>query len=38
MLHHAVTDEVDLAGIDDLLALVASHANAQVSTIMALAQ
>ena len=37
MLHHAVTDEVDLAGIDDLLALVASHANAQVTTIMALA-
>ena len=37
MLHHAVTDEADLAGIDDLLALVASHANTQATTIMALA-
>ena len=37
MLHHGVTDEADLAGIDDLLALVAGHANAQATTIMALA-
>jgi hypothetical protein len=37
MLHHAVTDEAELAGIDDLLALVASHANAQATTIMAMA-
>jgi predicted deacetylase len=36
MLHHAVTDEAELAGIDDLLGLVASHANAQATTIMAL--
>ena len=38
MLHHAVTDEAELAGIDDLLALVAGHANAQATTIMALAR
>jgi predicted deacetylase len=37
MLHHAVTDETDLAGIDDLLAVVASHPNAHATTIMALA-
>jgi predicted deacetylase len=37
MLHHAVTDEAELAGIDDLLALVAGHANAQATTIMTLA-
>lgn len=37
MLHHAVTDETDLAVIDDLLALVAGHPQAQATTIMALA-
>jgi predicted deacetylase len=37
MLHHAVTDEVDLANINDLLTLVASHTNAHATTIMALA-
>ena len=37
MVHHAVTDEADLAGLDELLALVAGHANAAASTIMALA-
>jgi hypothetical protein len=37
MLHHAVTDEADLAGIDDLLALVAGHEHAHPSTIMAVA-
>jgi predicted deacetylase len=38
MLHHAVTDEADLAGIDDLLALVARHTSAQATTIMELAR
>jgi predicted deacetylase len=37
MLHHALTDDADLAGIDDLLAMVASHAHAHPTTIMALA-
>lgn len=37
MLHHAVTDESELSGIDDLLALVESHAHARTTTIMALA-
>lgn len=36
MLHHAVTNETDLAGIDDLLAIVASHPHANATTIMAL--
>ena len=38
MLHHAVTDEAELAGIDDLLALLESHAQAKATTIMALAR
>ena len=38
MLHHAVSDEADLAAIDELLALVAGHANAHPTTIMALAR
>jgi predicted deacetylase len=37
MLHHAVTDEAELAGIDDLLAMVASHPHVRATTIMALA-
>ena len=37
MLHHAVTEEADLAGIGELLALVAGHAHAHPTTIMALA-
>jgi predicted deacetylase len=37
MLHHAVTDEADLAGVDELLTIVASHPHADAATIMALA-
>ena len=37
MLHHAVTDEAELAGVDELLAIVASHPHARATTITALA-
>lgn len=37
MLHHGVTDESELTAVDELLALVASHPQAQATTIMAVA-
>ena len=37
MLHHAVTDEANLAAIDDLLALLCSHPAARLTTIAHLA-
>jgi hypothetical protein len=36
MLHHAVTDEAELAAVDELLALVEGHAHARATTIMSL--
>lgn len=37
MLHHAVTDRAELAGVDELLALVDGHPHAQATTIISLA-
>jgi hypothetical protein len=37
MLHHAVTDDEDLAAIAELLRLVAEHSLAEPTTIMEVA-
>jgi peptidoglycan/xylan/chitin deacetylase (PgdA/CDA1 family) len=37
MLHHGVTDESDLAAVEELLAIVAAHSHARCTTIMSVA-